>query len=72
MPELKIKIPEEVEFFKRVSDVDWSIAVNKFIRSKLEEIARLKRGLSKSKLTEDDVKEFSDKVNESLSQRYLE
>ena len=72
MAELKIKIPEEVGFFKQVSDIDWSIVVNKIIRSKLEELARLKRGLSKSKLNENDVKEFSDKINSSLSQRYLE
>ncbi|MEK6823732.1 MAG: hypothetical protein AABY06_01735 [Nanoarchaeota archaeon] len=45
---------------------------NKFIKSKLEEIAELKRGLSKSKLTEENVEEFSDKINEALSKRYLE
>ena len=72
MAELKIKIPEELGFFKQVSDIDWSIVVSKLIRFKLEEMARLKRGLSKSKFSESDVKEFSDKINTSLSQRYLE
>ena len=72
MAELKIKIPEEFGFFKQVSDIDWSIAVSKLIRSKLGEIAKLQRIVAKSKLTEDDVKEFSDKVNISLSKRYLE
>jgi hypothetical protein len=72
MSELKIKIPEEIGFFKQVSDIDWSIVVSKLIKSKLGEISRLKKALSKSKFSESDVKEFSDKINSSLSQRYLE
>lgn len=72
MEELRIKIPAEIEFIKRVPNIDWSILFNKFIKFKLEEIARLKRGLSKSKLTEENVEEFSDKINEALSKRYLE
>ena len=58
MAELKIKIPEEVRFFKQVSDIDWSIAVSKLLKSKLERIAELQRIVSKSKLTENDVEEF--------------
>ena len=72
MAELKIKIPNEVGFFKQVSDIDWSIFVGKVIKSKLNRIARLQRIVAKSKLTEKDVAEFSDKVNSALSKRYLE
>jgi len=71
MAELIIEIPDELDFIRRVSNVDWSVLFNKLLRSKLDEISQLKVGLSKSEFTEKDVGEFSDKINESLSQRYL-
>jgi hypothetical protein len=37
---------------------------------KLEEFERLKKILSKSQLTEDDVQELTDEVNTALSERY--
>tara|TARA_B100001971_G_C17765689_1_gene322427 strand:- start:293 stop:511 length:219 start_codon:yes stop_codon:yes gene_type:complete len=72
MDEIVVKIPDELKFVKQTSNIDWSILVGKLIKSKLDEIVELQRGLSKSKLTEKDVQEFSDKINESLSKRYLE
>jgi len=72
MTEIRFEIPEELGFIKQIPNIDWSILFNKFIRFRLEEIARLKRGLSKSKLTEEDVEEFSDRINEALSKKYLE
>ncbi|MBI2106261.1 hypothetical protein HYT56_05515 [Candidatus Woesearchaeota archaeon] len=71
MAELKIKIPEEIGFFKQVSDINWSIVVSKVIKSKLDRIARLQRIVAKSKLAEEDVEELADKVNLALSRRYL-
>ncbi len=70
--EIKIKIPEELAFIKQTPNIDWSILVNKIIKSKLSEIVLLKKGLAKSKLTEEDVEEFTDEINTSLSQRYNE
>jgi len=70
--EIKVEIPEELVFIKQTPNIDWSILVSKLIKSKLNEIAELQRGLSKSKFTEEDVEEFTDKINESLSKRYLE
>ena len=71
MAELKIEIPDELEFIKQVPKIDWSILVNKVIKSKLDRIAELQRIVSKSKLTERDAEILSDKINEALSQRYL-
>ena len=71
MEEIRIKIPDEVEFVKQVPNIEWSILASKIIRSKFEEISKLKKGLSKSKFTEKDTEEFSDEINESLSKRYL-
>lgn len=70
--EVIVKIPEELKFVKQISSIDWSVLVSKLIGFKLEEIMQLQRGLSKSGLTEEDVQEFSDKINSSLSKRYLE
>ncbi|PIN77765.1 hypothetical protein COV15_01375 [Candidatus Woesearchaeota archaeon CG10_big_fil_rev_8_21_14_0_10_34_12] len=71
MGEIRIKIPREVEFVKEVPSIEWSILASKLIKSKLDKIARLQKIVSKSKLTKKDVEEFSDKINESLSRRYL-
>ena len=70
--EIKIEIPDELTFIKQIPNIDWSILVGKLIKSKLEEIRQLQAGLSESKLTEEDVQEFSDKINTSLSRRYNE
>ncbi len=70
--EIKIEIPEELAFMKQTPNIDWSILVGKLIKSKLNRIARLNRIISKSKLTEQDVEELTDKINTSLSQRYEE
>ena len=71
MSELTIKIPAELEFVEQMPKIDWSILVNQLIKSKLDRVVRLQRIVAKSKLTEKDVEELSDKINESLSQRYL-
>ncbi len=70
--EIKIKIPDELTFIKQTPNIDWSILVGKLIKSKLDRIARLNRIISKSKLTEQDVEELTDKINTSLSKRYIE
>ena len=72
MAELKLEIPEDLEFMRQVSKVEWSLLLNKLLMSKLEEVARLKRIVAKSNLNEKDVEEFSEKINKSLSQRYLD
>jgi hypothetical protein len=72
MAEICIKIPEDLEFLKNVPKVDWSILLNEMIKSKLEEISRLKKIVSKSKLTQKDVEELSDKVNTALAKRFDE
>lgn len=73
MTEIIIKIPDELETsIKRVPNVDWSILASKLIKSKLDRAMRFQKIVAKSKLTEKDVEELSDKINESLSKRYIE
>jgi hypothetical protein len=71
MDEIIIKLPEELKFIKPVPSIGWSILVSKLIKSKLDEMLRLQKIVNKSQLSEKDVEELSDKVNASLSQRYL-
>lgn len=73
MAEIKVKIPDELETsIKSVPNIDWSILASKLIKSKLDRAVRFQKIVAKSKLTERDVEELSDKINESLSKRYLE
>ena len=71
MKKLNFEISEDLDFISKASNIDWSILVEKIIKSKIEEISKLKEVVSKSKLTDEDVKEFTDKINSSLSQKYL-
>lgn len=70
MAEIKIKIPDELEFIKRMPNVDWSLLLNRIIREEMEKVARLKKITSKSKISEADVEELTEKINKSLSKRY--
>ena len=71
MEEICIKIPEELKFVGQTSKIDWSILVSKVIKLKLDKMVRLQKIVNKSELSEKDVEEFSDKINSSLSQKYL-
>ena len=70
MEEISVKIPDDLAFMKNVSDIDWSILINKILRSKFEEISELKKIAAKSQLTEKDIEEFTNKINTALAKRY--
>jgi len=73
MAELRIKLPDELEFsIKHVPNIEWSILASKLIKLRLDRAVQFQRIIAKSKLTERDVEELSDEINESLSKRYLE
>ena len=72
MPESELRVPlpkelkEEMDEFK----VNWPSVVRKLIKQKVERLIELKSIVSKSKLTEEDVAELSEKVDKSLAQRF--
>ena len=71
MAELKIEIPEDLEEkMSELHEIDWSRAINSFVRQKVSEWIRLRSIVSKSKLTEKDALEIGRKVNESMAKRY--
>ncbi len=57
------------EEMKELPNVNWQLVVRRTLKRELEEILELKRIISKSKLTEEDVEKLSDKINESLRGR---
>ena len=71
MPEVVIKIPKDLEEeFGSVKPIFWQIIVDRSINAELERLRDLKKIVSRSKLTEEDVTELSDKANNALAERY--
>ncbi len=70
MVEVIIKIPDELNELALAKKIDWQLLVNRELNEKLEELTRIKKIISKSKLTEEKAKELSDEVNISLAKRY--
>jgi len=71
MGKITVFIPEELEEdIKRLSKIKLSLAIARMLKPELERLARLKSIVSRSKLTEEDVKELSDKTDKSLSERF--
>ncbi|PIV69690.1 MAG: hypothetical protein COS08_04170 [Euryarchaeota archaeon CG01_land_8_20_14_3_00_38_12] len=71
MGELVIEIPEELrEEMEELPKVNWQLVVRRSLKHELKEILELKRIISKSKLTEEDVLELSGKIDKSLSKRF--
>ncbi|RZN40075.1 MAG: hypothetical protein EFT35_03350 [Methanophagales archaeon ANME-1-THS] len=71
MAELKIKIPKELEEeMEQFPGVEWQIAVRKLLKEELGRMRELKAIVAKSKLTEKDIEELSDSVDESLAWRF--
>jgi len=67
MMEIKIEIPKELEEeIKSVSKTTLSLIINKLIKEELEEMIRLKKIVSKSKMTEKDVEELANKIDEAI------
>jgi hypothetical protein len=65
MAEIKVEIPEELrEEMKELPNVNWQLVLRRTLKRELEENLELKRIISKSKLSEEDVEELSDKILE--------
>jgi len=69
MPEVIVKVPEELKEFGSISPINWQLVVEKRLKEEFEELARLKKIVSKSKLTEKDVEELSEEVGVALTER---
>ncbi len=72
MGNMTLAIPDEVqEDMKRFSEVRWSEVARKAIIEKLETLELAEKLAKKSKLTQKDIEEFSQKIKSSATKRFL-
>ena len=73
MPVLEVEIPEELaQEMKDFPETEWKIFIRRLLRHEVERLVELRKIVSKSKLTESDVKELSEKVDRALAKRFRE
>lgn len=71
MAELIVKVPKELESeFKAIPKLELTILMNKVLKDKFLGVARFKKIVSKSKLTEEQAEALANEVSESLAKRY--
>ena len=72
MANITLSIPENVHReMKQFSEVRWSEVARKAITEKIETLKMADRLAAKSKLTPEDVEEFSKKIKSSASKRFM-
>jgi len=71
MREIVVKIPEDIaKEIENLEKIDVSSVVNRFLIEKISELAKMRKMLEKSELTEEKAKELAEEVNEALYKRY--
>ena len=72
MANITLSIPDDLHRkMKGFSEIKWSEVARKAIQKKVQDLEMLDKLTSKSKLTEQDVVEISDKINKSLAKKIL-
>lgn len=72
MPTLSVSVPGELrKKMHQLDEVNWSAVARKAFEDKVSEMLFLKSLAAKSKLTEKDVQELSDKVNRAAAEKFL-
>ena len=67
MPNLTLAIPEELhEKMKHHSEIRWSEVVRKSLSEKIRDLELLEKISEKSRLTPEDIRKFSRKVNREV------
>ncbi len=67
---VKVGVPEDLKEIVEISEAEISLAVNRFLKKKLLEIAEIERILSKSKLSEERAREVAREISLSLAKEY--
>lgn len=71
MAEIVVKIPEDLGLgMKEIPETTLSLLASRLVKEEFERLARLRRIVSKSKLTEEKALEISAKISKSLAKRY--
>ena len=69
MVEIVINLPEDLEQKSKMTHVQLAMLASRLVRERIEElekIERFRKSVTKSKLTEKDVEEISDKINTAM------
>ncbi len=70
MAKITIHIPDELKELALMRKINWQLVISKKLNEELEELARIKRIASKSKLRQEQADKLSDEINLSLAERY--
>lgn len=71
MEEILVQLPDDIAgVLKNFSQLEKSLLVSKLLKEKLKELAKLRKIVSKSQLTQEKADDIASKINESLAQRY--
>lgn len=66
MAQITIDIPEELGFMKNIPKNKWSQIAIEMLKSKINEASEIIKIAEKSKATEKDVEELTDKIKEGV------
>ena len=70
MTNITLAIPNELRLkMKEYSEIRWSAVVRKAINQKIEDLEIMEKIIQKSKLTEEDVKLLSKKIDSSVAEK---
>lgn len=73
MGNITLSLPNEVQKeMKNFSEVKWSEVARKAIIKKLETLNLAQKLANKSKLTKNDIEQFSKKINSLATKRFVE
>ena len=70
MAEITINIPEELNELAKTSRINWQLVIARKLQEELEKSAKIKRVISKSKLTQKQADELAEETNTELAKIY--
>ncbi len=71
MANMTLSIPDEVmKDMRKLSDIRWSEVARRAIIQRVEELKTIERIASKSKLTQKDADELSEKIKRGAAKRF--
>ncbi len=71
MPNMTLSIPEELhKKMKSMSDIRWSEIARRAIEQRMNDLEIMNKITSKSKFTEEDIKELSDKIKRGIAKKH--
>ena len=71
MGNISVSVPEDLkQKIVKIEEVNWSAVAREAFEEKIKQIEFLRKIAGKSKLTEKDAKNISDKINLSMAKKF--